>query len=69
LLKQVEKNLAGNMVKLDIVIPHNRMDLVDLFYREGRVFNIEYLQEGISIRLSIPRILAEKLAQKGVIKS
>jgi GTP-binding protein HflX len=69
LLTEIEKNFTGRMVKLDIVIPHNRMDLVDLFYREGKVLNIEYLQEGISIKLSIPKILAEKLAQKGIIKS
>jgi len=68
LFEEIEKNFTGSMVKLDIVIPHNRMDLVDLFYREGKVFNIEYLQKGISISLSLPKILAEKLAQKGIIK-
>ncbi|MCX5709186.1 MAG: GTPase HflX [Candidatus Omnitrophica bacterium] len=68
LFKEIEKNFTGSMVKLDIVIPHNRMDLVDLFYREGKVISIEYLQKGISIKLNLPKILAEKLAQKGIIK-
>jgi len=68
LFKEIEKNFTGSMVELDIVIPHNRMDLVDLFYREGKVFSVDYLQKGISIKLNLPKILAEKLAQKGIIK-
>jgi hypothetical protein len=49
------------MSKLEILVPHSRMDLVDLFYREGKVEEIRYLQKGIKIKLNLPKILADKL--------
>ncbi len=61
LLKKIQENFAARMVKLEIIIPHSRMDLVDLFYREGKVEQIKYLQKGIRIRLNLPRILSQKL--------
>ena len=61
LLKEIQKNFAGRMVHLDIIIPHQRMDLVDLFHREGKIKNIQYLQKGIKIKLTLPKILYQKL--------
>ena len=49
------------MLPVEILIPSTRMDLVDLFYREGKVKDISYLQKGIKIKLSLPKILANKL--------
>ena len=61
LLTEIAKEFKGRMVKLQLLIPHKRMDLVDLFYREGKVEDISYLQEGIKIKLSLPKILSDKL--------
>jgi len=61
LLKEIEKNFASRMTDLEILIPHQRMDLVDLFHREGKVKHIQYLQKGIRIKLSLPKILYLKL--------
>jgi hypothetical protein len=48
------------MVYLELKIPHSRMDLVDLCYREGKVEEIKYLQKGIKIKLNLPRTLSHK---------
>lgn len=61
LLKEISGNFAGRMVRLEILIPHRRMDLVDLFYREGKVEEIKYLPKGIKIKLYLPKIIAQKV--------
>ncbi len=61
LLQAIQENFPDRMADLDILIPHQRMDLVDLFYRQGKVVKIKYLQKGIKIKLSIPKILYQKL--------
>ena len=61
LLEKIQNNFSGRMEKLQILIPHKRMDLVDLFYREGKVEDIQYEQDGIKIKVSLPKILTQKL--------
>ena len=61
LLEKIQENFASRMTRLELLIPHSRMDLVDLCYREGKVEEIKYLQKGIKVRLSLPRILSQKL--------
>lgn len=61
LLEKIQENFGSRMINEEILIPHARMDLVDLFYREGKVEEIEYLQEGIRIKLSLPKIIFHKL--------
>ncbi len=61
LLNEIQANFPDRMVDLDTLIPHKRMDLVDLFYKNGRVAKIKYLQKGIKIKASIPKILYKKL--------
>ncbi|TRZ49212.1 GTPase HflX [bacterium] len=63
LAKELEKNFQGRMVSLELLLPHARMDLVDLFYREGKVEEIKYLQEGIKIKVNLPKALAHNLLQ------
>ncbi len=61
LLEKISVEFKSRMLKLEISIPVARMDLIDLFYREGKVENIRYLQNSIKIRLSLPKILYHKL--------
>jgi GTP-binding protein HflX len=63
LLAEIEKRFAQNLISLYIQIPHARMDLVDLFYREGKVKEIKYLDKGIQIKVDLPKILSQKLLQ------
>ncbi|MDI6606752.1 MAG: GTPase HflX [Candidatus Omnitrophota bacterium] len=68
LFKEIENNFSGRMLELKVIIPHSRMDLVDLFYREGKVKKIDYLQEGIKINLSLPKAIHHNLLQNKEIK-
>ncbi len=61
LVEKINENFKERMVWLEIVIPHSRMDLVDLFYREGNIEEIKYLQKGINIKLTLPKVLSEKI--------
>jgi len=61
LIKEIQANFSSRMIELEILIPHSRMDLVDLFHREGQVRDILYLQKGIKIKLTLPKVLYHKL--------
>lgn len=61
LLNEIQASFPDRMVDLDTLIPHKRMDLIDLFYKNGRIAKIKYLQKGIKIKASIPKILYRKL--------
>jgi len=61
LSEEIQKNFSSKMTYLELMVPHSRMDLVDLFYREGKVEEIKYLQKGIKIKLSLPNIISQKL--------
>lgn len=69
LLEKIQGNFQGKMEELELCIPHTRMDLIDLFYREGKVLKIDYLGENIKIKLNLPVILSTKiLSEEGVKK-
>ncbi|MFA5356725.1 MAG: GTPase HflX [Candidatus Omnitrophota bacterium] len=61
LLKRIESEFAAKMASVEILIPHSRMDLVDLCYREGKIEKIEYLQAGVNIKAILPKILCDKV--------
>jgi len=63
LLQRIEGCFEERMSALQILIPHTRMDLVDLFYRKGQVKEIKYEQKGIKISLLIQKNIASKLLQ------
>jgi len=64
LLESIQGNFAQNMLHLEIMIPHSRMDLVDLFYRQGKVERVDYLQEGIKIKVILNKVLADKILKE-----
>ncbi|MCX5712825.1 MAG: GTPase HflX, partial [Candidatus Omnitrophica bacterium] len=49
LLNRIADAFGARTQKLNIHIPHSRMDLVDLFYRQARVDDIQYKESGIEI--------------------
>ena len=63
LIEKIQQNFVNRMQKMEIIVAHSRMDLVDLFYREGKVEEIKYLQKGIKIKLTLPKIASQKLLQ------
>jgi GTP-binding protein HflX len=68
LLEEIQKNFASKMVYSEIIIPHSRMDLIDLFYRQGKVEEIKYLQKGIKVKLNLPKVLYQKLLSQKDLK-
>lgn len=64
LLRKIEEQFQARMVVIEVVLPHSRMDLVDLFYREGKVHKIEYLNKGIKINANLPRIIIDKYLER-----
>lgn len=65
LLEKVELQLADLIVKVDVVLPATRMDLVSLAYAQGDVILEEYLPEGIHLQAYVPRHLAGRLSSSG----
>lgn len=68
LLKELQKNFLSRMAYLEVLVPHSRMDLIDLFYREGKVEEVKYLQKGVKVRLNLPVIISQKLLNNKEIK-
>jgi GTP-binding protein HflX len=61
LLSRVQKHFEDRVVKAEVIIPNYRMDLVNVFYKEGKVEEIEYLQKTIKIKLILQKNIYHKL--------
>jgi GTP-binding protein HflX len=61
LLLKIEEKFSDRMVYVGLLIPHSRMDLIDLCYRQGKVEEVKYSQKGIKIKLNLPKIIYYKL--------
>jgi GTP-binding protein HflX len=68
LLEKIQENFSARMSHTEILIPHTRMDLVNLFYREGKIERIQYVQKGIKIKLSLPKVIYLKLLHNNEIE-
>lgn len=68
LLEEVQKVFSGRMASLEMEVAHSRMDLIDLFYREGKVRQVDYLPEGVRVKASLPKALVNKLLGKKEIR-
>ncbi|MDD5669718.1 MAG: GTPase HflX [Candidatus Omnitrophica bacterium] len=61
LLARMQDILSDRMMCLDLILPHGRMDLVNILYEGGKVLEIDYAQEGVKIRVNMPKVTALKL--------
>lgn len=61
LLERIQGRFISRTVELEVEVSNTRMDLVDLFYKEGKVKDIQYLQKGIKAKIILPKIVADKL--------
>ena len=68
LIAKITDYFSDLMLSLKILIPHSRMELVDLFYRQAKVKKVDYLQKGIVISLDISRALFERIQNDKDIK-
>jgi GTPase len=70
LIEKIEENFSQRMETLELRIPLARMDLVNLFYREGKVEEIKYLPDSISLKVNLPKVIIPKiLKDKDIIAS
>lgn len=60
LLEKIGQLLAHFFIEVNVDIPINRMDLVNLAHQEGEVYSVKYYNDHINIRASIPSKLAGK---------
>ncbi len=61
LLAKIEGALTPTMTDVDIEIPLNRMDLVNLIHKEGEVHSIEYTSDFVRIAATVPFKVANKI--------
>ena len=55
LLTAVEHTLAEQMVEIELVLPYDAGDLLDLWHKQGVVENTTYKQAGIRVRGKLPK--------------
>jgi GTP-binding protein HflX len=58
LLARVEAVLEEQMVRLDVIVPYESGELVDLFHRRGLIDQEEHTETGTRIVGRVPRVLA-----------
>jgi GTP-binding protein HflX len=63
LLARIEKMLGEALVKLRVVIPYDRYDLVGLLYEQATVEKREDAARGIRLLVTVPKALAERFAE------
>ncbi len=56
----IMRELSMSMAEIDVVIPINRMDLVNLAHKEGQVLAIKYYNDTINLRAIVPVSIAGK---------
>ena len=61
LLELIQNKLKRMVTLLDLEIPIKRMDLVNLIYKDGQVLEINYGQELVKIKASLPIVTAYQL--------
>ncbi|MCX5700285.1 MAG: GTPase HflX [Candidatus Omnitrophica bacterium] len=61
LLEKIQVVFSERMALVKIIIPHQRMDLLDFIYRQGKVKEVKYLQNSVEIVASISKVDSKKL--------
>lgn len=62
LLKAVEEALIQRMVSIEVILPYQAGDLVNLMHEQGVVEEERYIAKGVHLRGKAPRWLASRLA-------
>lgn len=69
LLLLIEGILSQGSVDIDIVLPANRMDLVNMAHAQGQVHEVKFLAKGIRVKASLPAKTAGALSLKRIDKA
>ena len=60
---KIEEKFQERMFSCELLVPLTRMDMINVFYNEGRVVKVDYLQKGIKIKVVIPQIILKRVLQ------
>ena len=69
LFLMIEDLLSQGSVDIDIVLPANRMDLVNLAHGQGQVHEVKFLAKGIRLKASLPAKTAGIIISKQIVGS
>jgi 50S ribosomal subunit-associated GTPase HflX len=58
---EIEKEFKGRMTRVELLIPHSLMHMLDQFYRHGKVESVEYLAEGVKVKGNLPVVEAKRM--------
>lgn len=61
LLAEIEADLPGQLVDVDVVVPFNRGDLISRSYKVGEVVSIDHDASGSHVKARVPQALADEL--------
>lgn len=69
LMNKIQENFQSKMSKVQLNIPMDRMDLLGILYKEGKVESVEYLTDRIKIEANLPELIIHKYLKNMVIRS
>lgn len=61
LVKEVESVMPDPWITCDFVVPYTDGRMIDWLHRHGKVHAVEYSNDSVSIRVELPRSLAERV--------
>ncbi|MCQ9208897.1 MAG: GTPase HflX, partial [Omnitrophica bacterium] len=61
LLEKIEHQLAGLMSEVEVLIPQDKMHLLELIYRQGQVFKQEYRGDRLYLQARVPHNIKAQL--------
>ncbi len=62
LLRRVERLLAEGLMRLSLLVPYDRFDIIRLAYDQGKVLHREDTQDGVRLRVSVPVAVGQKMS-------
>ncbi len=68
LIEQILELLESALRQVEVYLPLDRMDLVNLLHQEAQVHNVEYTSEHIYVQVSVPLKIFEKIKEFAIKK-
>ena len=64
LLERIVLDLSSRLQKIEVLIPHQNLSLLDIIHKNGQVIKQEYKQDGVYLEAYLPIIWAKKILTK-----
>jgi GTP-binding protein HflX len=65
-LECLTEQLASLIMSIDVMLPINRMDLINIAHQQGQVFFVKYYNDRVHLRAALPHNLAGKFLKLSV---